>query len=307
MKTFQGVKLNDTHLNLLVSFAWLGGTGDFGKNIHKAHREGSINLMIDSGAFTYFNHGDKKLYKHITLDNYCNYLNIYGDDCEKYVMLDKIGNEEATKTNYEIMLDRGLNPMFVMTMFDNDWDYLNSALNNNPHLCVAGGATTKGEWMTKRFQEVYAKTNKRALMHGLGYITYPKMFQLPLHSVDSSSWAQGSAMFGNINYFDNGIKNIHHMEFLTGKRPFPMKLIQTLEKLKISPKQFVNKSNFTGGVSLLYLLAILAWIDYQKYAKANGIDLFLSIINDEQLQQILYINDEYNAGTLTYEKYKSRS
>ena len=128
------MKSNDTYLNLLVSFAWLGGSGDFGKNIHQAHREGSINLMIDSGAFTQFSHGDKKAYKHITLDNYCNYLNIYGDDCEKYVMLDKIGNEGETKSNYETMLERGLNPMYVMTMFDKDWDYLNEAINRNQHL-----------------------------------------------------------------------------------------------------------------------------------------------------------------------------
>ena len=33
------------------------------------------------------------------------------------------------------------------------------------------------------------------------------IFRLPLCSVDSSSWVQASQRFGNIQYFDNGIKN----------------------------------------------------------------------------------------------------
>jgi len=298
------VKSNNTFFNILVSYAWLGGSGGFTKNIFNAHKQGDINLMIDSGAFTLFNAANKTSYKHITLDQYCNFLSIYGNDCEKYVMLDKIADEKQSKENYEEMLRRGLNPMFVLTMFDNDMSYLKNAVENNRHICVAGGVTTKGDWLIKRFQDVYNETN--AWIHGLGYVTYPKMFQLPLKSVDSSSWAQSSMMFGAISWFDNGLKNIPYKDILTKKKAIPEKVIELLEKLKVTPKVFSNLDTHRGGINLEILMSVIAWFEYQKVAKRQGLDLFLSIGNDSQLQQMLYINDELQAGTLTYEGYKNR-
>lgn len=299
------MKSNDTFFNILASYAWMGGSDNFIKNLTSAHREGTINLMIDSGAFTLFNAENRRSYKHINLDQYCNFLSIYGDDCEKYVMLDKIADEKQSKENYEEMLRRGLNPMFVFTMFDNDWEYLNAAVAENPHICVAGGVTTKGDWLTKRFQDVYRNTDQEALIHGLGYVTYPKMYQLPIHSTDSSSWAQSSMMFGVLSWFDNGLKSISYKDVLQKKKPLPKKLIEVMEKLKITPKQFSNLDNHKGGRGMGILLSVVAWFEYQKLSKRKGLDLFLSIGSDSQLQQMLFINEELNAGTLTYERYKN--
>ena len=295
------MKSNNTHLNILVSFAWLGGSGTFTKTMFNASMNGDINLMIDSGAFTKFN--SKTQYKHITLENYCNFLKIYGDQCEKYVMLDVIANEEESKRNYEYMLDEGLNPMFVLTMFDNEWSYLKEAVQHNPHVCVAGGVTTKSDWIVKRYQDVYRKS--QAKIHALGYVTYPKMFQLPLCSVDSSSWAQSSQMYGGIVWFDNGLKIKPYMDFLTGKEKLPQALILTLEKLKVTPKQFSNLDTHKGGRSLGTLLSIIANIELQKVAKRNNLNFFLSIINEHQLIQMMKINEAWHTGKLTYELFKT--
>ena len=303
MKTFLVVKSNNTPFNILVSFAWLGGSGNFTNNLFNESKRGNVNLMIDSGAFTLFN-AKKTNYKHINIDNYCNFLSVYGEYCEKYVMLDKIGNHEESKENYEEMLSRGLNPMFVFTMFDNDYDYLRQAVSHNPHVCVAGGVTTKSDWIIKRYQDVYKET--QALIHGLGFVTYPKMYQLPLHSVDSSSWAQGAQMYGNLMYFDNGMKSVAYKDILTKKRKMPTKLIETMEMLKMTPKQFSNLENHKGGDNIGTLLSIVANLEYQKVSKRLGLDLFLSIGNDNQFQHMLYINDKLNEGTLTYEKYRNR-
>ena len=294
--------VNNTSLNILVSYAWLGGSGTFTKTLFDASKNGTINLMIDSGAFTLFN-AKATSYKHINLEGYCNFLKIYGEYCEKYVMLDVIANEEQSKRNYEYMLNEGLNPMFVFTMFDNDYKYLKEAVSNNPHVCVAGGVTTKSDWMVKRYQDVYMKT--QAKIHALGYVKYPQMFQLPLNSVDSSSWAQSSQMYGGLVIYDNGLKVYPHKDILTKKIKMSNKMIEILEKLKVTPKVFSNLENHKGGSSLGTLLSILANMELQKVAKRNNLNFFLSIINERQLTQMIRIDDSWNEGTLTYEKFKT--
>ncbi len=294
--------VNNTSLNILVSYAWLGGSGTFTKTLFDSSKSGTINLMIDSGAFTLFN-SKATSYKHINLESYCNFLKIYGEYCEKYVMLDVIANEEQSKRNYEYMLSEGLNPMFVFTMFDNDYKYLKEAVSNNPHICVAGGVTTKSDWMVKRYQDVYMKT--QAKIHALGYVKYPEMFQLPLNSVDSSSWAQSSQMYGGLVIYDNGLKVYPHKDILTKKIKMSDKMIEILEKLKVTPKVFSNLDNHKGGSSLGTLLSILANTELQKVSKRNNLNFFLSIINERQLTQIIRIDDSWNEGTLTYEKFKT--
>ena len=296
---------NDTFFNILVSYAWLGGSSDLTKNVFEASKRGDINLMIDSGAFTLFNAKNKQSYKHITLDGYSNFLDIYGPYCQKYVMLDKIADEKQSKENYEEMVRRGLNPMYVLTMFDNEWDYLNDAVSLNPHVCVAGGVTTKSDWITKRFQDVDMQTNQQALIHGLGYVTYPKMFQLPLKSVDSSSWAQSSMMYGVIPYFDNGLKSVGYKDVLTKKVKLPEQVKEMFEKYKISPKMFSNLDNHRGGRNIAVMMSIVSHFEYQKLAKRKGLDFFLSIGTDGQLQSMLHINDKLNEGTLTYEGFRN--
>lgn len=296
------MKSNDTYLNILVSFAYLGKSKSFTELVFDYSKQGLTNVMVDSGAFTLFNAKQKS--KWLTLDGYCNFLETYQDYCEKYVMLDVIGNHSASKDNYEVMLQRGLNPMFVFTMSDNDYSYLKNAVNNNQHLCVAGGVTTKGDWMTKRFQDVYAKT--QAKIHGLGYVTYPKIFQLPLHSVDSSSWIQASQVYGSLCYFDNGIKNIRYIDILKNKKPLPTKLIEQLEKLKVTPSQFSNLENHKGNRSIGTVLSILAYLEFQKLSKRKNVKLFLAVANELQMKMIQWINEKNEIGNLTYDAYKNR-
>lgn len=294
------MKSNNTYLNILSSYAYLGKNKNFTENLFNSSVNGDINVMIDSGAFTLFNAKQDRGW--LTLDSYCNYLEKYAQYCEKYVMLDVIGNDDASKENYEKMLDRGFNPMFVFTMVDNDYEYLKNAVNNNKHLCVAGGVTTKGDWMTKRFQDVYKQTN--ALIHGLGYVTYPKIFQLPLHSVDSSSWIQASQIYGTICYFDNGMKGVQYSDILKNKKKLPYQLQNLFERFEITPKMLSNVENSKGNKSIQSMMSVIAYLEYQKLAKRKDLNLFLAVSNDSQLNSILNINEMYNTDKLTYEKFK---
>ena len=219
-------------------------------------------------------------------------------------MLDVIGNDDASKDNYETMVQRGYNPMFVFTMADNDFDYLKQARQNNEHICVAGGVTSKGDWTLKRIQDVYRITKGK--LHGLGFVSYPKMYKLPLHSVDSSSWVQSSQVYGNLSYFDNGMKGVSYRDVLTRKKRIPTRLKEILEQLKITPKMFSDLENHKGGKSIATLTNTLAYIEYQKYSKRLGINLFLAIANQAQANTILYVDEQLKKGTLTYEKYKKK-
>ena len=293
------MKSNNTHLNLLMSYAYCGKSNSFNEIMVTESMQGNCNLMIDSGAFTIHN---SKTKSKLNLDSYCKYLELNAHKVEKYVMLDVIRNDSKTKMNYETMLQRGLNPMFVFTEQDNDWDYLKNAVKNQRHLCVAGGVANKGNWMFKRYQDVYNKTG--ADIHGLGFVKYPEMYQLPLHSVDSSTWIQSSQVYGRISHFDNGIKNEPYKEYITGRKKLPILLKRKLEEFEITPKMFLDIENHKGGKSIATLINTNAFIEYQIYSKKLGVNLFLAVNNTAQAKNIFTLNEAMNKKTLTYEKYK---
>lgn len=297
------MKSNNTYLNLLGSYAYLGKSQSFCDTFFNASKEGRINTMIDSGAFTLFNSKEGKL-NWLTLDNYCKFLEVYSQHTEKYVMLDVINNHNQSKINYELMLKRGLNPMFVFTSLDKDYTYLKEAVGNNIHLCVAGGTTTKGDWMNKRFQDVYLKT--QAKIHGLGFVKFPNIYQLPLHSVDSSTWIQGAQAYGNIFYFNNGLSAIPYNDILKKKKKIPIEVIQKLDKFKVTPKQFSDLSNHRGANSIETMLSIESYLSYQKYSKERGLNLFLAVSSKNNVDDILYIDENLNNNTLTYERWKTK-
>lgn len=255
--------------------------------------------MIDSGAFTLFNANQKREW--LTVDNYCNFLEKHSNSCEKYVMLDKVGDDVQSKKNYELMVDRGFKPMYVLTMFDKDWDYFRSSLNVNPHCCIAGGVTTKSDWMTKRFQDAYKNSNKKARMHGLGYVTFPKSLQLSLESVDSSSWIMQPQVYGIISYFDRGIKGSLVQDILAKKKRIPEKLREIMDRIEVTASMFANKENHKGSSSIATLCSMIAYIEYQKYCYRRGLRLFLALGNAKQLRRLIYISK--NLNTVTYEKF----
>ena len=78
-----------------------------------------------------------------------------------------------------------------------------------------------------------------------------------------------------------------------------------LEQLKVTPKVFSNTENHKGSKSIATLINTMAYIEFQKYAKRLGLNLFLAIANAAQANSIFFLNEELTKGTLTYEKYKN--
>ena len=293
------MKSNNTHFNILVSYAYTGKAEKFNSAVMNESVKGTANVMIDSGAFTIYN--AKKVSK-LNLDSYCYYLETNAYKVEKYVMLDVVKNKEKTRQNYHTMLDRGFNPMYVFTEYDNDWKFLNEAVQNQKHLCVAGGVTNRGNWMLKRYQDVYR--NSKADIHALGFVQFNDIFRLPLHSVDSSSWLQSSEVYGILNWFENKIKSVRYVDVLTKKKKMPIGLKQALEELKVTPKDFSDLDNHRGARSIGTMLNAFAYTKYQQYAKRLGLNLFLAIANVHQLNVLLHIND--NLDNLNYNQWKQK-
>lgn len=291
---------NDTYLNILASFAYLHKNEYLRDVLIKDSKNGITNVMIDSGAFTLFNAKQKRDW--LTLDNYCNFLTTYGHNFEKYVMLDVINNEHQSKINYKEMLKRGFNPMYVLTMAEDSLDDVKKAVKNNPDICIAGGVTTKGDWLKQRIQRVYKYTNAR--IHGLGYVTFPDMFRLPLHSVDSSSWLQASQVYGICPYWDNKLKSFDKNKVFRKKQRIPEKVRYLFEQFGVTPKMYNAKETHTGKRSLQFMMSIVAHIEYQKYCYRNKLKLFLAVSTTDQYMAIRYVNKHYLQGTLKYHKFQ---
>lgn len=290
---------NGTYLNILISYAYCTSKA-LQEMLISLTTKKKINMMIDSGAFTKFN--AKGSTSHITLEKYCDFLTVMAPYSEKYVMLDVIGNASESHKNYEVMLRHGLNPMYVVTMFDKDYDYMRWAASNNPNLCVAGGATTKSDWMSARYQTIYRESNEKALIHGLAYVTFPKMLQLPLASVDSSSWKAGALRFGQFAYFDKGIKGFNSTDILKRGKKLTMPQIKALSELGVTPQMFAQEHFHRGNASIEALSAVKANVEMQKYCKRHGLNFFMAISNTQDLNKIVYVDE--NIRDLSYEKFR---
>jgi len=293
---------NDTHLNVLISYAYMYGQERFLNYIKEQTCRGTINLMIDSGAFT--KHNSKQSMQHVNVADYCKFLQEWQHYCEKYVMLDVVGNAPQSKLNYQTMLDCGLNPMFVATMFDKDYEGIRKAVERNRNICVAGGVTTKSDWMTKRFQDIWKQTNGKALMHGLGYVTYPKMLQLHLRSVDSSTWKTGAARFGQTFFFsmeDNRTYMLLQKDIRTGRAKFPLALRRQLAKLEIPAKLYFTEEAHHGENNVNTFINIYNSILLQKYCKRYGLEYFMAVGSISDLRRIVYVSE--NISNITYTEY----
>lgn len=286
-------------INILISYAYLGKDKALCKKAFDMVEQRKIKLMIDSGAFSCFNNPSS--FAHVTLENYISFLNEYGHLSEKYVMLDVIGEKEKSVANYERMIGAGLRPMYVVIMADNDFDYINRTLSVNQNICVAGGATNKNDWMVHRFQQVKEMTNNKALIHGLGYFTFPKMLQLGLTSVDSSSWKTAPSGFGQTIYFDEKGRKTYRIskdkffDDLTEERK------TFLRKHKITPADIMNKENQSSDGSVFSFLSRLKILQLQRYCKRHGLDYFLALSSKSDLDCLQMLNEN---NDITYQQYK---
>lgn len=177
-------------LNILVAFPY--ATADV-LAVLRENRD-RINLIIDSGAFTAWNTG-----KDIRLDDYCKFLDSIQDLRPFHaVQLDVFGDPEASAANYNIMRSRGYDVMPVFTRGETA-DKLDELYEHTDYI-MFGGIVIGGS--NRNYIKWFVETNKGRKAHWLGFVKMPFILKYKPESVDSSAWAQDSARFGKLFYFD---------------------------------------------------------------------------------------------------------
>jgi len=204
----------------------------------------SDNLILDSGAFTFF--GGKKVDWNKYVDDYITFIN--KTDKKLFFELDIdviIGLNGVEDIRKKIIQKTNKKPIPVWHP-SRGVDYFKYMTEEFDYIALSLSGKYTSSWINNPGSEsiIYKlleiARNNDCKIHGLGYTKLKKLNNLKFHSVDSTSWIMGMK-FGNINIF-NGVS----MEKV--KRPENTKMINPKLRLK-------NGFN--------------EWIKFQKYADEN--------------------------------------
>lgn len=166
--------------NVLISFAYLKGIT---REYMIQNRYKFDNVLIDSGAFTFWNSGKYSMDK---LQEYMTMLK--KDNWEKYIAFDKVFDPIESKKNYDIMLKADLTPIPCFHI-NTDINLLKYYLDKSEHIAIGGMVTAPNiDGNLETIWDLILKTNKNCKIHGLGVSNINTMLKYPWHSVDSSSY-----------------------------------------------------------------------------------------------------------------------
>lgn len=279
-------KLPYNRYNLLVSCAYVWGNPKFYQLIDAIGDY--CNILIDSGAFTVFWEELRAIAGKEKRDR-TDFFQDYLRDCKEhfhgrvwqYIALDVIRNPTGTMKNLHEMVDGGLRPMpvYVEGASEADLSYCLDVAGGR--LCVAGGVQTNDHYIRNRYKEVKRISGGRSKIHGLGFGRWPDIFQLPIASADSSSYATGS-MWGSITIYSrlDGFINIHHSEI---KKPKPGKIDKRIkilrfliEKCGVKERDLYDPSFLRTHVGIPHLIGQYAYLLFMQHCSEAGVDYFVA-------------------------------
>lgn len=269
--------------NLLLSYAMIGSQ----RSLQKIWLPLSscARILIDSGAFTNYNNrlkrakGARSSKRDVELDDYITACKAFDGHVWQYIALDVIRNPDASQRNLQAMLDAGLRPMPVFVETDPpDFTQMERFMSISEYVCVAGGVRSNAHYAHYRYQQAFKASGERAKIHALGYMRWPTLFQLPLHSCDSSTFATGS-QYGWLCFYDRrtGVAR-RHWKRLTNWRTDPVarQMLTVMRRCQVPYDVLSSPAHYRGMRGLTVLVSVLGYLNFMRHAAEYGVHLFLA-------------------------------
>ena len=172
-----------------------------------ASAERSLDLFLDSGAYTAFTKGVD-----INVDSYASFINEYKDVFTCISNLDDTSkNEKKSYDNQKALESLGCSPCPVFHTHE-DPKWLKKYIDEGYEYIFIGGMvpeTTKWlrVWLDDLFDKYLTNTDgtPNVKLHGFGLTDQNLMFRYPWHSVDSTSWLMTGIFGGCVFQTGRGI------------------------------------------------------------------------------------------------------
>jgi len=250
-----------------------------------------VDFLVDSGAFTDYHaqmkaSAERKSYSPISLDEYIAACRRYDGYVWQYIALDVIHDPPATRDNLRRMVDAGLRPMPVF-VYPESLDAVPELVSINPHISVAGGAASKVGFAVQRYQRVFKASGGKAKIHALGFTRVPQIFQLPLASVDSSTYSAGSR-FGQI-YFYRPSQGMNTVSIDTIGKERNLPVLRMLERSGVGFSKVKDPQEWRTHVGIPSLATIYAFVQLHRHCYVRGLRFAFAISNDSWLKLVLAV------------------
>lgn len=243
----------------------------------KEHKE--IRFLLDSGAFTAWKAG-----KEMTLKTYCDFLENLSFKPWRYFTLDKIGDSQGTKENFEALLKMGHKPIPIFTRGEK-LEELEYYYEHSDVVALGGLVGTRGN---KGFVKSLMGKIAGRKTHWLGFTQNDFISTYKPFSCDSSGWS-GAVRYGRISlYLGRGRwTSVTKLDFL--QRP-PTELIKIFNEYDEDPAAFARKEGWVNGGtwnSILKRITCKSWVKFQiEVEQYLGTKFFLACGNCQDMSDM---------------------
>lgn len=265
-------------LNLLSAYPYLAkGMLDL-----IAANAGHVRFLLDSGAYTAWKTG-----KEITLDGYCKFVEELPVTPWRYFTLDVIGDPDATRRNYETMLQRGFKPVPIFTRGE-AWSVLDEYYQTSDY--VGLGGLLNGDESREWYVDQAIKHSGTRRVHLLGYTEMQRLKQWRPYTCDSSSWL--SAERYGTAYIYQGFGRFETWKRTSASKQPPDRLLERIRQLGFKASDFSTHANWLRGNSLTQFLSAASWVAASlDVGKHLGTKLFLSCSTERSVRQLLVAHE----------------
>lgn len=211
---------------VLISYAYATGNAE---RFERLANNPNVQLLLDCGAFT-----AKSVGKEIKLDDYCMFLDKYGDRIFRYLALDVVGDPAGTEVNLKQMLKAGYKPVPVHVLGD-DKRKMDELFEVSDYVALAGLRRPGKMHAPKDYLVAKMKWAAGRNVHWLGYVREDMISYLRPFSVDSASWSS-AAIYGQLHLYMGQGRWVNSVRYNVN----PEKLLENARAM-----EFVKQMGFT--------------------------------------------------------------